>query len=230
MMCGPWSGCVGPSPSKLAFWLVPTSPPAKVLAPTVMLPLADEWSIVAMLKPTRPPALLKPPLQSPLSQTMPSPSVTPTFALERVMRAVCESAPGLPPPADEAARRDVAGEVEAVDRAARRDVADQAEVLPDQRADELARQTRFGLAVIGDVGQVEVLDRARIGGEQADAVHGRVGRRDGEPADRIAMPVELAVERIATLADQTKPAAPFGPNTSAGLVSAALRSILLASR
>jgi hypothetical protein len=42
MMRGPASATGGPSPSKLAFWLVPTSPPAKVLAPTVIAPLAED--------------------------------------------------------------------------------------------------------------------------------------------------------------------------------------------
>src|SRR5438876_866286 len=80
---------------QILFWLAPTSPPANVKLPTVMFPLADDWLIVAELKPTRPPTLLVWQLL-PLLQPLPLPAVMFTAACDCVINPSGLSIPLFP--------------------------------------------------------------------------------------------------------------------------------------
>src|SRR5262249_4400581 len=73
----------------------PTRPPAAALEPTTMSPDALDPVMVefATLEPTRPPAMLNPPLQL---RPHPEPSVTATSALELLMWPAVEPGPSVP--------------------------------------------------------------------------------------------------------------------------------------
>src|SRR5215471_5466137 len=88
----------GPSICGIVTPFCPTSPPTKLAAPPVTVPVACEPVMVdpVTFEPTRPPAILKPPKQSPLQ---PSPTVTVTpVAVELLIdpATCCMPGPNMP--------------------------------------------------------------------------------------------------------------------------------------
>ena len=213
---------IAPSGTKKPFW--PTRPPAQVLAPPLTLPWAWEFVIdePPTLTPTRPPAAL--------NMHEPGHAVAVADGDVDVRRRIRDRArdvatdlwPRMPcwptrPPAI----------TPTSDRPLTVPVTVTLVIVPPLWPARMPTHCENGGPSIGveagvrgdtGVGEVEIADRRRRAdrAEQADALHGRVVRRDHQPVDGEALAVQAAVEDLPPgcrpdVADRREAVAPHMP-------------------